>query len=188
MTIQTQSEGRFHKKKVDDEAYAERDMTPKEKEIMNKSLKYAYLIKIQTHYFTCWVIFLLFFKQSYKYFDMFFLTLFVLVGSTFFFYVRPGFVVIPFFHEVVTLSGFFKTLLIHIAIHILPFLYVLIYKFPDYSKSINTIDFRLLNSMLLFGVYALYVNFQRLYFVDWYDILYSSFIALVFYVLFRSFY
>lgn len=119
----------------------------------------------QLLYFTNWVFALLvFYPWTHCFFNLFFLSLFVFIGGTYFFYIDPGYLIINYKNEVVSIRNRHKNL-VHVLFHILPLLFVLFKLFPSHFTEFY--DYKFLNAFILIVIYALSINIKQLYFTKW---------------------
>ena len=125
-----------------------------------------------------------FHKWSSQYFNPTFLTLFVLVGSTYVFYVKPGHIPIikPKSQKRIDHYSQTQKSLAHIVLHILPFVWMLhVYGFHGDKHNIERIEF--LSKLVLTGgllaVYGASVDVKEIYGLNLDDIMIIVIIACV---------
>lgn len=107
-------------------------------------------------YFTIWVIVLVIISPIiYKFVDVLFLTLFVMTTSTYFLCVDKKTIHVNLFCEKYTISTR-DILIFHVLVHIVPFLLIVFFLLPYYSKTpLNTM--RLINTLAFcFAYLSLY--------------------------------
>lgn len=136
---------------------------------MIESEKVRGIIYNQIFYFTNWtVLLILLHKFSHKYFNLLFLSFFVLIVSTYVFYINNNFFPFSFRNEVLGLYGTYKDLM-HIIIHILPLAFILS-KYGSYYILKKKIFHNILPTFLLIVIYLFFVNFTHLYMIGWKDV------------------
>lgn len=142
---------------------------------------YLDLYQVQIFYFTNWTLALIILhKYSHQYFNLLFMSFFVLVAATYIFYYKPGCLPYSYDNEVVAFIGT-KRDVIHFFWHVVPFLFILVKYGIFYARKED--DRTLIPTIILIFVYGLFVNFPDLYMIDWKDVSIISFIFMALYAL-----
>lgn len=124
-------------------------------------------------YFTNWMFLLVILhRYIYTHINLINLTLFVLVMSSYIFYVDPGVFATPIqdskdrTHEVIIVPNMHLHIL-HVLFHVTPFV-LMLHLYGDYylgQNGANTFNIAYLSSLLLIFIYTFLVDFTRMYHV-----------------------
>lgn len=137
------------------------------------------IFRSQFFFFTNWVfVLIILYPWTKKWFNLFFLSLLVFIGGTYFFYVQPGNLIFIYNYEVVSIEKNKKNI-IHIVFHLLPFLFVIVNFLPTNFKDYY--DYRFSNSLIFVLLYVFFINTKQLYFGELQSVCMISVLSFIIY-------
>lgn len=132
-------------------------------------------------YLTFWMVIIVFFhKLFFKYINLLFFTLFVLISSTYiyFFETPQNPIMFKIFGYPIKIMDLKTKIIIHLLFHILPFLFIL-FNYHDYYKSL--FDISLLNITVFIIIYSILINYAKIYFTTFNIFLIYYLLSFIFY-------